>query len=80
MSAATGDRVRQVGVTLAESQRDHAAIRRADDGPQRTDAEMIEQPAQQLGLVVAGYAGKVLAVPGTGGLATASEVVERQHA
>ena len=41
-------------VTLAEGQRHHAAIRRARNGAQRSDAEMIDEPQQDFGLVVRG--------------------------
>ena len=69
-----------IGITLAERQRDHAAVRRAGNRAQAGDAEVIDEAQQQLGLVVCGDGGERRAIARSGGIGAGAQVVEAQDA
>jgi hypothetical protein len=67
-----------IGISFAERQRDHAAIRRPRDRAQRSDAEMVDEAQQQLGLVICRHARKRRAVTRAGRICAGTEIIEAQ--
>src|SRR6185312_8252093 len=65
-------------IPLTERERDHPAVGAARDGAHGLDAEMVEKPQEELGLIVGRDAGERLRVPRPGGLAAATQVIEAQ--
>ncbi len=65
---------------FAEGQRHHAAIRSTGDGAKAGDAEMVDEPQQQFGLVVGGHGREWRAITRAGGVGARAQIVETQDA
>ncbi len=67
-------------IPLRKGERDHSPVRPSGDRPERLQAQVVEEPQQDFGLIVAGDGGKRLTGRRPGRVGAATEVIEAQDA